>query len=287
MPGSRKRPLIGAVMKGEEDYILEWVAWHRLQGFDLAIADNCTQGPQTKLLRALARAGLVRYLDLRRVPTSPQLVAYNRLFWFSLLNGYKHLGFLDTDEFFEPVSTEFADGAQMVVEMLNRPRVAAAGFHWCIFGSAGHLRMDDGLVVERFPMRAIETAPLHKYIKSFTNVRQLLPRAIRHPWHVVKSPHRAWVPKTRYLYDGRRESECREGTGIWSTARIRHYAVKSREEFERKRQRGDTFYARPEDKPGYHEYWSDYDLNDVYEPVDDAVIGVVRDTIEKYRKRLD
>ncbi len=70
---------ICTIMKQEEPYILEWVAYHRKLGFDLVIADNGGNDRTTDLLSALDRAGLIKRLDFRWCRSRPQLPAYRAL----------------------------------------------------------------------------------------------------------------------------------------------------------------------------------------------------------------
>ena len=58
-------------------------------------------------------------------------------------------------------------------------------------------------------------------------------------------------------------------------ARIRHYALKSKEEFSRKQNRGDGFYL-PEEKPRHATYWIDCDLNEIYDPADPKLLDSLK-----------
>ena len=73
------RIAIAAVMKQEGDYVLEWVAWHRLLGFEILIADNGGSDRQTELLQCLSSHGIITRLDLQFITKKPQIPAYNAL----------------------------------------------------------------------------------------------------------------------------------------------------------------------------------------------------------------
>ena len=94
---------IAAVMKQEQPYIVEWVAWHRLLGFDIMIADNGGNDGQSELLLNLANAGLISYIDARMFTRAPQVLAYYAMFRLARRTGVRYVGFLDADEFFEPL----------------------------------------------------------------------------------------------------------------------------------------------------------------------------------------
>src|SRR3954469_22137355 len=94
---------VGAVMKGEQPYITEWVAWHRWLGFDIVIADNGGGDDQTALLLKLEALGEITRIDVRHITWAPQMLAYHAIFRRARRAGVRHLGFLDADEFFEPL----------------------------------------------------------------------------------------------------------------------------------------------------------------------------------------
>lgn len=68
----QRRVCIGAIMKQEGRYLLEWVAWHKFLGFELIVADNGGTDNQSDLLWRLQDAGMVTRLDVRRFTDRPQ-----------------------------------------------------------------------------------------------------------------------------------------------------------------------------------------------------------------------
>lgn len=260
-------PAIGAIMKREAPYLAEWVAWHRLQGFELIVADNCTDGPQTAMLRRLAAAGELTYLDARDMTDRPQLAAYEGIRAAAIAGPWPALGFLDADEFFEPLGPDPWGGAALIARQLARPLVHAIGLRWCIFGSGGQVRSAPGLVTERFVERGPSEAMQNQYVKSFARTAAL---AGGQP---LFGPHVLPVPKLLTARDGTRVRRMnrRARPGGWRLARIRHYALKSAEEFAIKRGRGDVFY-RAGEKPRDAHYWQDYDHAGIADPLPPGVI---------------
>ena len=70
------RLAIGAIVRNEGPYLLEWIAFHRVLGVEPSSSPT-TPAPTTALLAALAAAGVVRHLPFPDLPDRrPQLPAY-------------------------------------------------------------------------------------------------------------------------------------------------------------------------------------------------------------------
>lgn len=274
LPFSKTTPVIGAIMKMEERYILEWVAWHKLHGFDIIIADNCNGGPQTELLQKLERDGSISLIDFRHRTSQPQMPAYCRIYWRSLALGYRYIGFLDADEFFEPLEAPPWSGASVVRSHLKR--YLAVRYRWALFGSDGALTYDSELVVKRFEKRGLPDHQTNRTAKSFFRTYAVLYSAIRNPTRFLTQPHSPPISSKRTMLDGK---SARDVSAKWVGGRIRHYAVKSREELLSKlEKRGDAFSVSARDAG---EYAADVDLNDEFDPLTDSTISDLR------RKILD
>ena len=270
---NHKKPIICAIMKLEQDYILEWVAYHRLQGFDLMIADNCSAGPQTALLKSLEQQGLIHYFDYRHVTVSPQMPAYKAMYWTCLKMGYKYLGFLDADEFLEAENVPLENTANYVVSILKKTRFFGIKAPWRLFGSAGQTHQTADLVIARFQKSAKDYSD---YVKCFMTIRAALPKALVKPKRFIKSPHT--LPIWHYLV-------CSYGQKISSTGEtcrlfVRHYAVKSREEFEFKNAfREDAIFYKLERGAAY---FQKNDQNDINSPIDPAFVDKVRQKMKNW-----
>ena len=130
------RLAIGAIVKNEGPYLLEWIAFHRVVGVDrFFIADNASTDEGPRLLAALAAAGIVRLLPFPDPPGGrPQLPAYAGIL-------RRHGGeadwiaFLDADEFLLPAPG--AELRQVVAALGAAPAVGAIAVNWAIYGSSG------------------------------------------------------------------------------------------------------------------------------------------------------
>lgn len=271
-------PVIGAIMKLEADYLVEWVAWHKLQGFDIIIADNCIQGAQTKLLQKLSCLGHIHYIDARMYPTRPQLPAYHKVFWAALRLRYRYFGFMDTDEFFEPLQGDPFAGADLVSKLLARKDTWAVSFRWCLFGGELNAAAQTNLVVDRFAMRGLSEAFGNRYVKSFARCSSILLGRWWRPHKLFDNPHFFRVSRKHYSLDGQIGSRqvLDKPAAEWNLARIRHYAVKTKEEFKLKRGKGDVYY---EFSPDETDYITKFDLNDVSDPMQ-------REFVEKLSNKI-
>ena len=151
---------VAGIVKNEIDILLEWIAYHRVVGIShFYIADNESNDGTRELLSALSRAGLVTTFDFpSHGEQKPQLPAYSRILR-SCSPDIDVLAFIDADEFLLPTQEEAS-----IVPLINRlfadESVSAVALNWAIFGSAGYLFAEDGLVIERFTKRARQDFPV-------------------------------------------------------------------------------------------------------------------------------
>jgi hypothetical protein len=224
-----------AIMKDEYPYIVEWVAFHRVLGFEniMVFSNDCSDGSDA-LLDSLAAAG---FLEHHRWPTgnaSPQLTAYAEAVRECKT---EWIGFLDADEFFNPKE---ADNIAQFLERFD-VNVSAIAINWRIFGSAGELLKRSENVVERFTRAAPSTHHLNRHCKTIARVKDIKEAHI----------HRCFLSQGKYVDTRGVEIEI-ERMGFTPSvqhgaAQINHYVVKSAEEFEEKRRRGNA--NRPAGSP--------------------------------------
>ncbi|TAL44222.1 MAG: glycosyltransferase family 2 protein [Methylovulum sp.] len=254
---------IGAIFKDELDYILEWLAWHRLAGFArFFIADNGSSDGTRQLLEALDEAGLITLFYVSPQPGAQQL-AYRLI-----QQKYGHLAdaiaFIDADEFI------YADDGKKPVEHLerlfSRPTVGAVGVNWRIFGSSGKLKQEPGLVVERFVKCAEDDVAINRHIKSIVRPHFIDKIRNMHYFNIQDdfcylngAGGRPVFMDRRGRFRSKPSSFCEL---LKSPLRINHYVIKSLQEFtEKKRKRGDA--QRDPNRDRGQQYFINHDLNDV------------------------
>lgn len=288
------RIAIAAVMKQEQPYIVEWVAWHRLLGFDILIADHGGTDGQTELLLKLEAAGLISRIDVRHFRLRPQLFAYHALFRRAQRNGARYLGFLDADEFFEPLdgSTPHNAGARIVRRLFEETGAMALGFNWMCFGSSLLEAPSPEPVMQRFTLAASQDFAPNRHFKSFCDV----PRCQRELGcglfgAVVIAPHGFKVGASNMSHDGQafEEAESFSVTKAvsWKHARIRHYVTKTFAEY----LRGKTARGHADGRLSSIHYDRDFyelhDRNEVLAPVGADALRLLLGAIGDINQRID
>jgi SAM-dependent methyltransferase len=213
-----------AIARNEAPYLLEWIAHHRVLGFDhISIYDNDSNDASARVLAPLARAGVIdaTYWHVRP-GTHKQEAAYNHAL-AKLRDCLDWCLIVDLDEFLM-----LDDGLTMEDILPADPTVGAVAFAWRVFGSAGRRNRDVGLTIERFT----KAEPSNEgTIKSLVRPRDVVHMRTHFP----------------NLSHGSRMVDARGNTvaprnpaeqPLEGPARIHHYCTRSWEEFECKRARG-------------------------------------------------
>jgi Glycosyltransferase family 92 len=249
---------ITAIMKDEIDAIIEWVAFHKVLGAShICIYDNGSTDGGSDLLKSMADADIIEYVPWNPPTGSPQLTAYNH-FIDNNRHKYEWVAFIDADEFLTPLQH---DKITDVLTLLDHDYedVCGIGVHWKTFGSSGLATKEPGLVIERFTRCARPNAIPNNCIKTVAK-----PNLVSEA-HI----HSCNFSSGNYIDERGRTLELRQrGMDDRIThelIQVNHYMVKSREEYEKKRLRGNGNRNNHE-KDKYdrfsEEYWSRYDLND-------------------------
>lgn len=145
--------------KNEGPYIWEWVAYHKMIGFEKIIMfQNDSDDGTDAILKALRDAGIVKYLYNRADRGRHQVKAYNRSRKQEEYQAADYVMALDMDEF---LVIETGDGTvRSLIEAL--PSFDCALINWKMFGSSGATQISDELVTERFVL-----AEADKTIRTF------------------------------------------------------------------------------------------------------------------------
>ena len=220
---------IAAIFKNEYEFVLEWLAFHRVVGFEhFIIADNESDDGTHELLTILSKLGLMTVFKIStNGDQKPQLPAYSHILGLCP-SDIDALAFIDADEFILPM--DGSDSILPLMEKLLSPKdVSAVALNWATFGSSGHLFTEKGLVIERFTKNAAQLFGVNHHYKSIVRPDRV---------ERFDNPHHARLRWGRYV-DARGLDVAphpKHGNGlsaevVWSGARINHYVVKSLEEF--------------------------------------------------------
>lgn len=245
---------IVSIMYNEEPYVKEWLDYHLLAGVNhFYIYDHESTDNFKQILQPYIDAGIVTYTFFPG--QCSQMAAYiDAVHRFRFLSRY--MAFVDSDEFIFPQNNK------TVVEVLDEifaehPDAAGLVMNWRMFGSNNLETADYSKgVLERFTRRAEIASDT---VKSITN-----PRKIK----VFHQPH-----APQYFENC---SAINENGGFVpaylnnppTTSKIvmNHYYIKSREEYERKVNRGRADIS----KLGYNS--NDFDHSKNNEVFDDSIL---------------
>lgn len=258
-------------MKDEGPFILEWVAYHRLIGFDTIIvfSNDCSDGSDA-LLDALAEAGMVRHFDNSAtppdLPADPQNRAYRRAFAMPEVRQAEWLLVIDADEFFviHPGQGRLDD----LLEALP-PDTGAVSAGWRIFGSAGNTRFADRPVIAQFDRAAprdLRITPNQLAVKTLFRPEKFERLGVHRPF--LQAPWREPDARIGWLNGSGADVSDHFRTRHWAFSpanagydlcQVNHYMIKSSEVFLMKRLRG-TANSSNADRINF-DYLDRYDAN--------------------------
>lgn len=235
---------ICAIVKNEHDYLLEWIAYHRVVGADrFLIYNNCeeTDDGTTDLLNKLHATGVVEAISWPDLPewplpdevyTRPQVPAYYD--GLARCRGEAEwVAFIDADEFIVPMQDE-----DLPTTLKSYRKYGAVGVNWRMFGSSGEMQKRPVPVCKRFIMASKEQNSVNCHVKCIA-VPELVERL---------NTHRPFLLETGVLVD-EFGKEITDPRGLHSSIsydilRINHYYTKSREEWTAKVARGKADHPR-------------------------------------------
>ncbi len=249
---------ICTIQRNRGRWIAEWCAFHYLVGFRrfYFFAHRCTDDTLSVLRQLQARIDLTVNVVPDHIER-PQLAAYR--FAYARHGGeVDWMAFIDGDEFLFPTR---ADTVGDAIARIDNSRLGAIGVYWACFGSSGHVREPDGLLIENYRQRAPDDFRANGHVKSI--VRGGIGDAfhVTHNSHLFVTPGATFDEKDRYIELG--------WTGYapsWDALRINHYVTQSREYFTGFKQRsGAADMAGGQDHVRPESWWTDHDRNDVHD----------------------
>ena len=240
--------VVCAIAKDEGPYFKEWIDWHRKMGVEkFYIYDNESSDETREVLQPYVDSGVVEYVWFPGYRM--QLAAYDDCLRRHRTDA-RWLAFIDLDEFIVPVK----DGS--IIDFLRRfEDFPAVEINWLIYGSGGEVEKSDRPVMERFRRHSLPEHPLNRHVKSIVDPRRVYNMIGCHEATRING-------KAADSHGDRITRNFKERTPQQDVIRINHYAVRSREEFVEKQNRGRASGTK---RTVPDEYFRQYDLNDVEE----------------------
>lgn len=151
--------------RNEAPFVLEFVAHHRMLGFDeIVIASNdCTDGTDL-ILQALDRAGVIRHLPCQPGPRdAPQPFAWAQARARLPLDQAEWLMILDADEF---LNIHHGAGRLADLLALQPEGTDLCLVQWACFGASGQLEWRPGFSMDLYPLRLASHHPDNGMVKA-------------------------------------------------------------------------------------------------------------------------
>jgi hypothetical protein len=209
-------------VKDEARFLPEWLAHHLELGVEhVVVYDNNSSDGTADAIAPFVAEGTVTVVPWPTVPASPS----SHLDFLARFGpACEWVAFLDADEFLIE-----ADPGALADALRSAGTAPALAVNWRYFGSAGHERIPDGLVTERF-QRA--NAEMSDHVKVIARPAEIFR---------YRNPH-------NFYYRRGRLARTAGGRRVWGSfvspprqapaLLIHHYIYRSREDYERKVARG-------------------------------------------------
>ncbi len=238
-----------AVVKDEERYIAEWIAYQLAIGFDTVVLLDNNSADRTK---AIALGFSPRY-DVRVFDWPMRTWDYQlRAYEFAareLAGEFTWLGFFDTDEFLV-----LDDGTTLRECLAGMPDAAAVAVSWAMFGSSGHRESPAGLVIENYLHRSPANFDPNRHVKSIIRP-ELMKTSLNGHAFEMDGPYvdLAGRPVTWEF------PAVLAGAPDYAGGKLHHYFTRSWEDWLAKLRRGYHDRQRREDE------FYEYDRNEIFD----------------------
>ncbi|WP_417281046.1 glycosyltransferase family 2 protein [Celeribacter sp.] len=237
-----KERLVTTTMRNEGPFILEWVAWYRMLGFDhLVVFCNDCDDHSPALLQALDTAGLLTAVAYTPDPDLPVKRSYlKQMSEHPRVRAAEWVFNIDVDEF---LVIHKGDGLLPdLFDAFDMAQTHAIGIHWRCFGDSGYFSWDDVPTHRRFTLASESLHPGNAFFKTL----------VREPtefWRIGIHSPKGWrgegrwgvAPNLLKRCDGRtmrsyhpKDSPIMKTGAQWIThdyAQLNHYATRTRESY--------------------------------------------------------
>ncbi len=229
------KPLaVCATFRNEAPYVLEWVAYHSMIGFDhFVLYDNKSADDGAALLKSTPFSDNITVIDWPKEPG--QLAAYQH-YINHFRDRFEWTAFIDVDEF-----VHLLDGRRVGDLLCNQERFAGVLLQWLIFGPSGWEQRPPGLVIDNYSWRTPEDEAGNRHVKTLARNAALS--------HAGPTPHTFELVGPVCDATGREcPNQAIQDNPSHEGAVINHYFTKSRQEWIEKLGRGKATTTSTDDQ---------------------------------------
>lgn len=249
---------ICSIQRNRGPWVREWVLFHHLLGVRyFYIGIHKTTDHSIAVLEKLSR-----HINIKTfVVADTTYLAPQQDFYQYTLDRFQHevdwMAFIDQDEFL--FATKL-DTLQAALKKFTHQKISSLGVYWKCFGSGGHIKEPEGLILENYKFRAPDDFGPNGHIKSIVQTAMLQGSIRVVCVHCFETSLGTFDEKGRAVTDG--------FTGLqpsYEDLRINHYICQSREHFLKvKRPQGDgNRNVTKEEDLRSEGWWEHHDRNDI------------------------
>ena len=219
---------ITSIQRDRGRYILEWIAFHMAVGFNkFYIYDHGHDQLQKSILINLHEKfpDLIQPHHVNIDIDRPQIVAYQHS-WANYKNHCDAMAFIDGDEFLFSPDNNIPEELSKFFES----EASALGVYWMIYGSSGHFKEPNGLIIENFTRHAKIEFPQNRHIKTIMRGGE---DATIHQSHLFQTRRGTFDEKGRII----NKPYIDEYMPSIEKFRLNHYLLQSYEYFKNKKKK--------------------------------------------------
>lgn len=230
------RFLVSLAVRNEGAFLIEWVAWYRMLGFEILVATNDCTDASPAMLNLLHDAGWLTHITHSPDPgIPPKRSAHATIRAHPLTAAAEWMLICDVDEF---LVLHQGDGTIADFVGQRDPAIHGIGFHWKVFGTGGETRWHDVLQHRTF----VRAAPmLHPANTSFKSLIRWPTRFKRYGAHspqgyIGEFGDHYWIDSRgrklgRYHPVGAAQRATAPDRVTHQAAQMNHYALRTPESF--------------------------------------------------------
>lgn len=274
---------ICAIFKNEFDFVIEWLAYHRVIGVDnFYIADNVSDDGTSELLQILDYLGYIKRIHFPRVgDVGPQAPAYNHVL-DKFGSEVDILGFIDADEFI--ISESKLKENTALRAFFDNQELSAMGLNWKVYGSSQHKLPSKNLVTQDYTHRAEPSDPNCLHIKTLVKPS----RAQKISIHDCTLLHGKYCNSELMtdIFPHNAPNSPKTNSVTYENLHINHYVIKSRiDQFVKKMNKGSAAGSAVR-KKGVA-YFLAHDKNEVADPLSNDLISQVKQEVDSIRGMIN